>query len=70
MNNEFTMRTAVVLIVAGVHALYIAFVVTSDGVKEAARRYARELILSCETFFRTVTTPASPRKPRGKTTTA
>jgi hypothetical protein len=68
MTNELTMRTAVVLIVAGVHALYIAFVVTKDGVKEAARKYARELILSCETLLRPATAP--PRKPRGKATAA
>ena len=70
MTNDLTMRTAVVLIVAAIHALYIAFAVTNGGVKEAARRYARELILSCETLSRTATTPPSPRKPKRKTITA
>ena len=70
MTDDLTMRTAVVLIVAGIHALYIAFAATKGGVKEAARKYARELILSCETLSRTVKTPASPRKPRGKKITA
>ncbi len=54
--------------VAGIHALYITFVVTRGGVKEAARKYARELILSCETLSRTAKTVPSHRKHRGKAT--
>ena len=41
-----------VFLVAVIHAAYIAFAVTKEGVKEAARKYARELILSCETLMR------------------
>jgi hypothetical protein len=69
MTDEFTMRAAVVLIVAGIHALYITFVVTRGGVKDAARKYARELILSCETLSRAATTARAPRKPSAKGTT-
>ena len=46
MSDDVVMHTVVVLVVAAVHAVYIAFVVTREGVKEAARRYGRELILS------------------------
>ena len=69
MTNDLTMRTAVVLIVAVIHALYITFAVTRYGVKEAARKYARELILSCEALSRT-TVVASPRKPATKSNAA
>jgi hypothetical protein len=48
MNDDLVMRTVVVLIVAAIHAVYIALVVTRESVKEAARRYARELILCCQ----------------------
>jgi hypothetical protein len=33
------------------HAAYIGFVVNKRGVAEAAGTYARQLILSCETFL-------------------
>jgi hypothetical protein len=47
MNDDLVMRTVVVLIVAAIHAVYIALVVTRESVKEAARRYARvDLVLS------------------------
>jgi hypothetical protein len=44
-------RVAVVLIVAAAHALYFLLVVGPNSVKTAARTYARQLILSCETFL-------------------
>ena len=44
-------RIAVVLIVAAAHALYFLFVVGPESVKTASRTYARQLILSCETFL-------------------
>jgi hypothetical protein len=68
MTDDLTMRTTVVLVVSCIHALYIAFVVTRGGVKEAARKYARELILCCEALSGTAKMTASPRKPRGKAT--
>ena len=48
LNNDLTIRTFVVLLVAAIHAAYFALVVTKAGVKEAARKYGRELILSTE----------------------
>jgi hypothetical protein len=51
----------VVLIVAAIHAGYIALVVTRDGLKEAARRYGRELILSYQNLIRAA---SSTRKPK------
>jgi 4-amino-4-deoxy-L-arabinose transferase-like glycosyltransferase len=60
MEDELTTRIIVVLVVAAVHALYIAFVVTKKAVIEAARTYARQLILSCETFM-----AAAGVKPKG-----
>lgn len=44
-NNDLTMRTVLVLVVAAIHATYFAFGVTKEGVKAAARKYGRELIL-------------------------
>ncbi|MFT3941569.1 hypothetical protein [Rhodopseudomonas sp.] len=51
MSDDLVMRTVLVLIVAAIHAVYIALVVTREGVREAARRYGRELILSCQTLM-------------------
>lgn len=39
------------LIIAAVHLVYFLHVVTEDAVKEAAWRYARQLILTCEQFM-------------------
>lgn len=44
-------RTAVVLIVAAAHALYMLLAVRSISVWDASQAYARELILSCEYFL-------------------
>jgi len=44
-------RPNAVFLVAGVHALYIGFAVNRRSLEEAARSYARQLILSCEVFF-------------------
>ncbi|MGO7820480.1 hypothetical protein ACC684_24830 [Rhizobium ruizarguesonis] len=41
-------RQLVVLCVSAIHAAYLLLAVTRDGVVEASRRYARELILSTE----------------------
>jgi hypothetical protein len=67
MSDDVVMRTVLVLVVAGIHAVYIAFVVTREGVKEAARRYGRELILSCQTLM-TGKPPAAAKKPKAKKT--
>src|ERR1700730_8632814 len=52
-SENMTARIVVVLVVAAVHALYFLLAVGSDSVKTAARTYARQLILSCETFLMT-----------------
>jgi hypothetical protein len=64
MGDDLVMRTVVVLIVAAVHAVYIALVVTREGVKEAARRYGRELILSYQTLM--TGKPPAPKKSPAK----
>ena len=48
---ELGKRMIVVLAIAAVHATYILFAVRENTVWDAARVYARELILSCEAFF-------------------
>lgn len=62
MDNDQTMRTVVVLVVAAVHALYFSFGVTKNAVKVAARKYGRELILSTEALSGGARAPAA-RKP-------
>jgi hypothetical protein len=60
-------RIMVVFVVAAAHALYFLLVVDKDSVKVAARTYARQLVLSCETFLTGPTTgrkgPAKSKKP-------
>jgi hypothetical protein len=51
MAQGMTARIVVVLIVAAAHAFYFLVLVSPDSVKAAARTYARQLILSCETFL-------------------
>lgn len=61
MNDDLIMRTTVVLIIAAIHATYFALAVTKEGVKEAAKRYGRELILCCQTLMPNARAP-TPRK--------
>jgi hypothetical protein len=49
--DGFTGRVLVVLVVAAIHAVYIVGVVNQHSVIAAARTYARQLILSTETFL-------------------
>jgi hypothetical protein len=58
IDDPFTGRVLVVLVVAVIHAVYILAVVNTRTVIAAARTYARQLILSTETFL------ASGKKPR------
>ena len=55
-------RVFVVLAVAAIHALYIGFGVTRSGLEDAARTYARQLILSCETFLAKQSKHAAEKK--------
>lgn len=50
-DDDVTMRLLVVVVLAAVHSLYMGFGVTKQSVVEASRVYARQLILSCETFL-------------------
>lgn len=51
MSHDLTTRTVLVLIVAAIHAAYFLFVATKNSVKEAAKKYGRELILSTEALM-------------------
>jgi hypothetical protein len=66
MSDDLIMRTVVVLIVAAIHAVYFGLAVTKEGVKEAARRYGRELILCCQTLSGAAARAATARKPKAK----
>ncbi|MBM7488096.1 hypothetical protein ACVWWI_006353 [Bradyrhizobium sp. USDA 3686] len=68
MTDDLVMRTIVVLIIAVVHAAYFALVVTKEGVKEAARRYGRELILCCQSLIMGSPRSAPRKKPVAKAT--
>jgi hypothetical protein len=63
MSDDLVMRTVVVLIIAAIHASYIALVVTRESVKQAASSYGRELILSCQTLMPTRRAAAPKKKP-------
>lgn len=62
INDAFTGRVLVVLVVAAIHALYILTVVNCRNVIDAARTYARQLILSTETFLATGKKPKVVKK--------
>jgi hypothetical protein len=55
-------RIVVVLVIAMAHALYFLLLVSPDGVRAAARTYARQLIISCETFLAGVKPAAKAAK--------
>ena len=61
-------RVIVVFVVAVLHALYIGFGVNRAAVAEAAKSYARQLILSCETLINKAkpvqAAAAKPKKPK------
>jgi len=61
-------RVIVVFVVAVLHALYIGFGVNWAAVAEAAKSYARQLILSCETLINkakpVAEAAAKPKKPK------
>ncbi|WP_346295752.1 hypothetical protein LRC39_22945 [Rhodopseudomonas sp. P1] len=63
-DDETTIALLIVVALAVVHSLFMAFSVSKQSVIEASRQYARQLILSCETFIGTQAAPAKPSKPR------
>jgi hypothetical protein len=60
--DAFTGRVLVVLVVAAIHAAYILAVVNQQTVIAAARTYARQLILSTETFLAAGKKPKAAKK--------
>ena len=61
MDNDLTMRTIVVLIIAAIHGHYFGLIVTKRR-QGSARKYARELILSTETLSSSARTPAGRKQ--------
>ena len=61
-------RAAVVLLIAIIHAVYMALAVRRGAVWDSARAYGRELILSCEAFL-VSSGAATKRAPRKKAPT-
>jgi hypothetical protein len=48
---DYSARFLSVIAIAALHATYIFFAVTEQGVVEASKQYARQLALSCESFI-------------------
>ncbi|MER9561063.1 hypothetical protein [Mesorhizobium sp. M0571] len=51
VNDDLTLRLLIVIAFAIIHAIYMAFAVSTRSVIDASRTYSRQLILSCETFL-------------------
>jgi hypothetical protein len=64
--DETTIALLIVVALAIVHSLFMAFGVSRQSVVEASRTYARQLILSCETFLGRKPREVAPklRKPK------
>jgi hypothetical protein len=60
-SNTFNQKLVVVIFIAILHAAYLAIFVTETGVFEAARLYARQLLLASEAQSLNKPTPAAPR---------
>lgn len=60
--DPFTARVIVVLVIAAIHALYILAIVNERSVIAAARTYARQLIVSTETFLAAGNTAKKAKK--------
>jgi hypothetical protein len=63
-NDDTTLRLLVVVALAIIHSLYMAFGVSKRSVIDASRIYARQLILSCETFVAKDKPPKEAAKTR------
>ena len=61
-DDETTLGLLVVVAFAAIHAIYMAFAVNKQSVIDASRTYARQLILSCETFMTRDIPKANPLK--------
>lgn len=63
-DDETTIAQLIVVALAVVHSLFMGFGVSRQAVYEASRQYARQLILSCETFLGKEAKAAKRVKPR------
>lgn len=65
-DDETTIALLIVVALAIVHSLFMGFGVSRQSVIEASRAYARQLILSCETFLgkEKPVAPKAPPKPK------
>jgi hypothetical protein len=66
LSRPFDAKLLAVVVIAVLHATYLALFVTDTAVVEAARTYARQLLLSVQSphLDSPVKTPSSTRKPR------
>jgi hypothetical protein len=64
-DDETTMALLIVVALAVVHSVFMGFVVTKQSVIEAARTFARQLILSCETLSGEEKPKPAPRGQKG-----
>ncbi len=63
-DDDVTIRLLIVLALAVIHAVYMVFAVGKQSVIAASRIYARQLLLSCETFIGKEKAAKPPTKPR------
>jgi len=66
MDTELGKRAIVVVVISVAHASYMLFAVSRNAVLDAARAYARELILSCEALLGTPAASKGKSPPRGR----
>jgi hypothetical protein len=64
-DDDVTIRLLIVLAFAVIHAFYMTFAVSKQTVIDASRTYARQLLLSCETFIGKEKLANPPRKSGG-----
>jgi hypothetical protein len=64
LSNGFDAKLLAVIVIALLHAAYLALFVTEEGVFEAARIYARQLLLSTQSphLNKPAKSPPAPRK--------
>lgn len=62
--DDVTVRLLIVLAFAVIHAIYMLFAVSKGSVVDASQTYARQLLLSCETFIGKEKPTRPPAKPR------
>lgn len=68
LSDGFDAKLLAVVVIALLHAAYLALFVTEEGVFEAARTYARQLLLSMQSphLNKPAKSPPAPRKNAGR----